>query len=127
AEEGPRFRAWTAAVARSLDLVISEEDYDACMVLLEEMQEYLSDAANTKRAAPSTDVLSRLLTAEVDGEGFTHAELVPQLITLYVAGHEPTTALIGNGLVALFDHPEQLAALQADPSLVPQAVLEMLR
>ena len=127
AEEGPRFRAWTAAVARSLDLVISEEDYDACMVLLEEMQEYLSDAANTKRAAPSTDVLSRLLTAEVDGEGFTHAELVPQLITLYVAGHEPTTALIGNGLVALFQHPEQLAALQADPSLVPQAVLEMLR
>ena len=52
AEEGPRFRAWTAAVARSLDLVISEEDYDACMVLLEEMQEYLSDAADTKRAAP---------------------------------------------------------------------------
>jgi cytochrome P450 len=127
AEEGPRFRSWTAAVARSLDLVISEEDYDACMVLLEDMEQYLSDAADAKRAHPADDVLSALIAAEVDGERLTHGELIPQLITLYVAGHEPTTALIGNGLVALFRHPEQLAALQADPSLVPQAVLEMLR
>jgi cytochrome P450 len=127
AEEGPRFRSWTAAVARSLDVVISEEDYDACMVLLEEMQQYLSDAADTKRAAPADDVLSRLLAAEVDGERLSHSDLIPQLITLYVAGHEPTTALIGNGLVALFAHPEQLAALQADPSLVPDAVHELLR
>jgi cytochrome P450 len=127
AEEGPRFRSWTAAVAQSLDLVISEEDYDACMVLLEEMQEYLSDAAEAKRAAPTDDVLSRLVTAEVDGERFSHNDLVPQLITLYVAGHEPTTALIGNGLVALFRHPDQLAALQEDPSLVPDAVQELLR
>ncbi len=81
----------------------------------------------TKRAHPADDVLSALIAAEVDGERLTHGELVAQLITLYVAGHEPTTALIGNGLVALFRHPEQLAALQADPSLVPQAVLEMLR
>jgi cytochrome P450 len=127
AEEGPRFRAWTAAVARSLDVVISEEDYDACMVLLEEMEQYLSDIADAKRAAPDDRVLSALLAAEVDGQRLTHGELVPQLITLYVAGHEPTTALIGNGLVALFAHPEQLAALQADPTLVPDAVLELLR
>ena len=93
AEQGPSFRSWTAAVARSLDLVISEEDYDACMVLLDEMQQYLSDAADAKRAAPGRRLLSALLTAEVDGERLTHNELVPQLITLYVAGHEPTTAL----------------------------------
>jgi cytochrome P450 len=127
AEEGPRFRSWTAAVARSLDLVISEEDYDACMVLLDEMQQYLSDTADAKRADLSDDLLSALLTAEVEGERLTHNDLVPQLITLYVAGHEPTTALIGNGLVALFSHPEQLAALQANPSLVPDAVHELLR
>ena len=127
AEQGPRFRSWTAAVARSLDLVISEEDYDACMALIEDMEQYLSDAADAKREHPADDVLSALIAAEVDGERLTHGELVPQLITLYVAGHEPTTALIGNGLVALFRHPEQLEALQADPSLVPQAVLEMLR
>ncbi len=51
-EAGPRFGQWTAAVARSLDLVISEDDYAACMVLLEEMQEYLSEQAERKRAEP---------------------------------------------------------------------------
>jgi cytochrome P450 len=126
-EQGPRFRSWTAAVAQSLDLVISEEDYDACMVLLDEMQQYLSDTADAKRADLSDDLLSALLTAEVDGERLSHNDLVPQLITLYVAGHEPTTALIGNGLVALFSQPDQLAALQADPSRVADAVHELLR
>jgi cytochrome P450 len=122
AEQGPQFGRWTAAVARSLDLVISEEDYAACMELLAEMEDYLSELAEAKRAAPTDDVLSALATSEL-----THAELVAQLITLYVAGHEPTTALIGNGMTALLDHPEQLARLQAEPERIPHAVLELLR
>lgn len=126
-EAGPRFRAWTAAVARSLDLVISEADYDACMVLLDEMQRYLREAAATKRRAPGDDVLSELVQAESGGERLTEPELVAQLVTLYVAGHEPTTALIGNGMTALLDAPEQLARLQARPELIPHAVHELLR
>lgn len=126
-EAGPRFRAWTAAVARSLDLVISEADYDACMVLLDEMQRYLRDAAQAKRRAPGDDVLSELAHAESGGDRLSEPELVAQLVTLYVAGHEPTTALIGNGITALLDAPEQLALLQARPELIPHAVLELLR
>jgi cytochrome P450 len=65
--------------------------------------------------------------AEVDGQGLAHGELVAQLVTLYVAGHEPTTALIGNGMAALLRHPDQLARLQDDPSRVSAAVPELLR
>jgi cytochrome P450 len=126
-EAGPRFREWTAAVARSLDLVISDEDYDACMVLLDEMERYLSDVTDDKRGRPGDDILSGLLQAEVDGDRLSHGELIAQLVTLYVAGHEPTTALVGNGMAALLAHPQQLAHLQAHPEIVPAAVAELLR
>jgi cytochrome P450 len=126
-EAGSRFRTWTAAVARSLDLVIDDEEYDACLVLLGEMEAYLSEIAEAKRARPGDDVLSALVLAEVDGQGLAHGELVAQLVTLYVAGHEPTTALIGNGMAALLRHPDQLARLQDDPSRVSAAVPELLR
>jgi len=126
-EAGPQFGAWTAAVARSLDLVISEEDYDECLRQITGMEAYLAELVEEKRRRPGDDVLSALIAAEVDGVGLTHDELVAQLVTLYVAGHEPTTALIGNGMAHLLDNPDQLAALQADPSLVPGAVQELLR
>ena len=126
-EAGPKFHGWTSAVARSLDLVISQEEYDACMVEVREMETYLGELADLKQHTPGDDILSSMLAAEVDGVGFTRDELIVNLVTLYVAGHEPTTALIGNGMAHLLDRPEQLAALQADPSLVPAAVHELLR
>lgn len=126
-EVSPRFREWTAAVARSLDLVIEPAEYDACMRLLAEMEAYLADVAERKRAQPGDDVLSALVVAEVDGDRLTPGELVAQLVTLYVAGHEPTTALIGNGIAALLAHPDELALLQSRPELIPAAILELLR
>jgi cytochrome P450 len=86
------------------------------MVLLREMEEYLRSIADRTP-----------LWSAVGDDGLTEGELVAQLLTLYVAGHEPTTALIGNGMAALFAHPDQLELLQLDPSLVPAAVLELLR
>ena len=126
-EAGPQFRVWTAAVAKSLDLVISEDEFDAYMDLIAEMSDYLGEQVDRKRDAPADDVLSALIAAEVDGVGLTQEELVAQLVTLYVAGHEPTTALVGNGMTHLLANSEQLAALQADPTLVPAAVQELLR
>jgi cytochrome P450 len=126
-EASPRFRRWTAAVARSLDLVISEDDYDACMAEIREMEVYLGEMADQKRAHPADDVLTMLVQATDGGDRMTEGELIAQLVTLYVAGHEPTSALIGNGMVALLRHPEQLALLQARPELVPAAVQELLR
>lgn len=126
-EEGPRFRAWTAAVARSLDLVIEEDEYDRCIAKIAEMEEYLGAVADDKRRRPGDDVLTQLVNTEVDGERLSDAELVAQLVTLYVAGHEPTTALIGNGMAALLAHPDQLVWLRAHPERIPDAVQELLR
>jgi cytochrome P450 len=126
-EAGPRFRGWTAAVAQSLDLVISEEDHDRCLGQIAEMEAYLTEVAAEKRRHPADDVLTELVHTEVDGAPLTPEELVAQLVTLYVAGHEPTAALIGNGMAALLAHPEQLRHLQEHPEHIPAAVQELLR
>jgi cytochrome P450 len=126
-EAGPRFRDWSTAVARSLDVTLPQAEHEACMALLAEMEDYLLATAEAKRAQPADDFLTQLVQAEVDGERLTDDELVAQLVTLYVAGHEPTSALVGNGMAALLRYPDQLARLQADPSLVAAAVPELLR
>jgi cytochrome P450 len=114
-------------VARSLDLVIEEDEYDRCIAKIAEMEEYLAAAADEKRRRPGDDVLTQLVDTEVDGERLSDAELVAQLVTLYVAGHEPTTALIGNGMAALLTHPDQMVWLRAHPERIPDAVQELLR
>ncbi|MFP5255451.1 MAG: cytochrome P450 [Acidimicrobiia bacterium] len=126
-EDSPRFRTWTQAVARNLDPVLDPSERDANLALLDEMEAYLTDLVEEKRRIPGEDLMSALVHVEEDGDRLTPGELVPQVLTLYVAGHEPVTALVGNGLLALLRHPDQLARLQADPSLLHHAVLELLR
>src|SRR6185503_4386302 len=91
---------------------------------------YLEGLIEQRRKRPGdfeSDVLTRLIQGEKDGERLTETELHHQCIFLLNAGHETTTNLIGNGLWALLKNPSQLAALRADPSLVSTAVEEMLR
>lgn len=127
AEDSPRFRTWTQAVAHNLDPFLTAEQRATNLARYDEMNGYLADLVEAKAAAPADDVMSALVAAEADGDRLTREELVAQVVTLYVAGHEPVTALVGNGLLALLRHPDQLARLQADPSLLPHAVLELLR
>ncbi len=126
-EASPHFRAWTAAVARTLDPVIDDAEHARCIALMDDMYSYLDGQVEVKRRAPGDDVMTELVQAEDDGDRLTRDELVGQLVTLYVAGHEPTTALIGNGLLALLRQPEQLALLRARPELIGNAVHELLR
>jgi cytochrome P450 len=128
-EASPQFRDWTMAVARNLDPLIDDEEHARCQVLIDEMYDYLDDQAEQKRRAPADDVMTELVQAEEDGDRLSRDELVAQLVTLYVAGHEPITGLIGNGLLALLRQPSQLALLQSrsDPSLLANAVHELLR
>jgi cytochrome P450 len=126
-EDGPRVRSWIQAVARMLDPVIDEDEHARCQALMDEMYDYLDEQIEAKRAAPADDVLTALVQAEEDGDRLTRDELVAQVVTLYVAGHEPTMSLIGNGLLALLRQPDQLALLQARPDLLVNAVNELLR
>jgi pimeloyl-[acyl-carrier protein] synthase len=92
-----------------------------------EAREYLADLISSKRAEPDGSVLSELVSAEAEGDKLSMDELLSTTITLLVAGHETTTSLIGNGVVALMRHREEWDAIRANPTLIPQAVEEILR
>jgi cytochrome P450 PksS len=81
----------------------------------------------TKRAAPTDDLLSALALAEERGDRLSEDELVAMAFLLLVAGHETTVNLIGNGVLALLEHPDQLVRLRAGPGLIKPAVEELLR
>jgi hypothetical protein len=89
--------------------------------------EYLRGVVADHRQHPRGDLLDALITAEDQGDALTADELLANLRVLLIAGNETTTNLIGNGLLALFRQPDQLARLRADPSLIPTAVEELLR
>ncbi|MGZ6886125.1 MAG: cytochrome P450 family protein [Acidimicrobiia bacterium] len=81
----------------------------------------------THRSRPHDDLVGVLVTASDDDERLTEQELLSTLFQLIVAGHDTTTSLIGNGVVALLDHPDQLRLLRTDPSRLPAAVEELIR
>jgi cytochrome P450 len=97
-----------------------------CQRSVLEMQEYLRVLVAERRAEPHDDVLSMFVAAEREG-GVTEDEIVANCVLLLFAGHETTAGLIGNGLVLLFDNPDEFARLKSAPELMPSAIEEMLR
>ncbi len=85
----------------------------------------LRELVDSKRRSPADDLVSVLVAAE--GDALTDTELLSSLFQLIVAGHDTTASLIGNGVVTLLDHPDQLAALLADPGRLPVAIDELIR
>lgn len=93
-----------------------------------EMDQYMLDLVQAKRRQPADDLLSALIAREDDPDGaLTDEELLHIGNLLLVAGHETTANMLALGTLALLEHPAQLAALRADPSLIDQAVEELLR
>jgi cytochrome P450 len=88
---------------------------------------YLVPLFEQRRRAPQVDLISTLVAAEEAGDRLGADELLTTVILLLVAGHETTMNLIGNGLLALLRHPDQLALLRAQADLMPSAVEELLR
>jgi cytochrome P450 len=93
----------------------------------ESMYAYIQNLVDDKRCHPGDDVLSTIVEASEDADQLTDREAVSMVFLLLSGGHETTVNLIGNGVVALLRHPDQLAALRNDPSLTPKAVEELLR
>ncbi|GAB3571640.1 cytochrome P450 [Amycolatopsis endophytica] len=118
--ERGEFREWSNTLLNSGP----QEDFHGAA---RSMAKYLTDLVEAKRAAPTQDLLSDLVHVSDEGDQLSHEELVAMAFLLLVAGHETTVNLIGNSVLALLRHPDQLAALRADPSLLPGAVEEFLR
>ncbi len=95
--------------------------------VFERLSLYLRHFFKMRRSAPKDDLVSALIQAEEAGDRLNEDELLAMVILLLVAGHETTVSLIGNGMLALFDHPDQLEKLRVNPSLIKPAVEEMLR
>ncbi len=89
--------------------------------------EYFTDIIEQKRKSPSQDLISQLIEAEDEGDRLTAPEMYSTCVLLLLAGHETTTRLISNGMILLLNHPEQLARLQSEPELIPNAIEEILR
>lgn len=124
AADRDRFRAWSDAfVTPSL----TEAEWRQAERLLNEFTDYLGEIFAARRKAPRNDLITALIQAEEAGDQLSEEELYSMVVLLIVAGHETTVNLIGNGTLALLRHPDQLALLKADPTLMPNAVEELLR
>lgn len=88
---------------------------------------YLNNLINIKRQNPGIDLITKLIHAEDEGQFLTEKELHSTIFLLIIAGHETTVNLIGNGVLALLENPEQLEQLREKPNLIKSALEEMLR
>src|SRR5205823_13157061 len=89
--------------------------------------QYFTDLVEQRRPNPGNDLLSAMIAAEETGDRLTHQELVTTATLLFVAGHETTSNLIGNAMLALLRNPDELRRLRDDPGLIRSAVEEFLR
>jgi cytochrome P450 len=129
-EEREPLRDWSLAILGALEPVISAEVFARGNKAVEDFLGYLEILVERRRAKPGNpdrDVLTRLIQGEGNGERLTSKELLHNCIFLLNAGHETTTNLIGNGLVALSNHSGEKKRLIEHPDMIKTAVEEMLR
>jgi cytochrome P450 len=122
-----QLREWSHTAVLFLEPTLAPFHLDEIAAASEQMLDYLLEAIEWKRAHPADDLLSALVAAEHEGERLSVDELVDQVRLLFIAGHETTVNLIGNGTLALLRNRAQLERWQRDPSIGARAVDELLR
>lgn len=123
-----QFTDWTASATHLLAAAMAPPDVlERGFAAAVSLANYFTALIDERRKHLTDDILSDLIRAEEEGERLSHSELVSQSIGLLIAGFETTIGLIGNGVLALVRHPDQLAKLQAQPALIASAVDECLR
>lgn len=125
-EEHERFHRWSARF-----LAISSQVNPLVMLAQVpngvRLMRYFERLIEQRRQAPRDDLISALMQAEANGARFTEREVVSMIFLLLLAGHETTVNLIGGGLLALMEHPEELQKLRAHPEYMGTAIEELLR
>jgi hypothetical protein len=122
-----RFRGWSNDVVQILDLLSGREGLRPAWRGAQGLAEYFRALLAERRRAPQDDLLSAMLAAEEEGRALGEGDLLSLCALLLAAGHETTTNLIGNAVLALLRHPGERRRLQDDLALMPGAVEEFLR
>ena len=126
AEDHRQFRQWSSKLIAGLASP-KLEDRVASGAAGQQILAYLSDIIAARRREPRDDLISAMIHAQEESDALSDEELLATSNLLLLAGHETTTNLIGNGVLALLREPDELERLRADPSLLPTAVEELLR
>lgn len=121
------FRAWSEGIILGLHVMRSEEQTRQMLAADAALTTYFSAAMEDRRRHPRDDLITDMVQLQAEGAQLNDAEIRINLSALLVGGNLTTTDLIGNGVLTLLRHPDQLAALQADPGLAASAVEEILR
>ena len=126
-EDREQFNEWSNIVSLIVDPLLDERQVRRVRLAVDEVFTYLEAVAEERRRDPQDDLVSALVTAEVDGERLERDALLVNLLLVLVAGNETTRNLIGNGTLALLRNPDQLQRLHDDPALLNGAIDELLR
>ena len=123
----PEFRAWSEGAIVGLNPLRNDEQTRIYVQSRNALSAYIHELMDARRRAPQDDLTSDMMIAQSEGAEISDAEIALNLIGLLVAGNLTSTDLIGNAIWLLLAHPKQLAKLRADPSLIANAVEEVLR
>ena len=126
-EDREQFNEWSNTVSLIVDPLLNEQQVRQVQQAVDEVFNYFEAVAEERRRDPQDDLVSALVTAEVDGERLERDDLLVNLLLVLVAGNETTRNLIGNGTLALLRNPDELQRLRDDPALLNGAVDEFLR
>jgi cytochrome P450 len=122
-----QLREWSDRMATFIDGTIRDAGIPEAAVAADQMCAYMERIIELRRREPRDDLISALALAHEEGDQLSDDELLATIGLILAAGHETTTNLIGNGVLALLRHPDQLAALRREPERIDTAVEELLR
>ena len=125
--DSAQLREWSHALVKILDFTIGPEELMAAVTAGEHLRQHIAGVIEWKRSNLGDDLLSALILAEDNGDVLSDTELLDQVNVLFIAGHETTVNLIGNGTWALLQNRDQFDLLRDDPSVEATAIDELLR
>jgi cytochrome P450 len=126
-DDAGRLSAWSEAVSETVEPTIQRAQIVTAKEACDAFSVYLTELVAMRRRQPGDGLIDNVIAAETQEGGLNEAELLMNLMSMLVAGHETTTNLIGNGMWSLLSHPAQLARLRADPDLLKSCIEECLR
>jgi cytochrome P450 len=124
AEDRHRFHRWSNAL---MSAAVSTWGLLTSIPNVNALIRYIRQIIKKRWSAPRDDLVSALVRVEESGDRMSEDELMAMVLLLLVAGHETTVNLIGNGTLALLEHPDQMERLRSEPALIKPAVEELLR